>query len=153
MDKILRMKLKQWKEIASEMTRWEQMESKKNNRILELLTMMIDRYDDDKTAVLRRNFLRWKKNSEDMTKEINSKRISKYITDVYKITKARIMWKSLGGKLKFSKYTKETKDLINNIKKLVGLQTFINDITDKIKQDGLIQIKTRRLLVKNDRSS
>jgi len=139
MDKILRMKLKQWKEIASEMTRWEQMESKKNNRILELLTIMIDRYDDDKMAILKRNFLRWKKNTQDMTKEINSKKISKYITDVYKINKARIMWKSLGGKLKFSKYTQETKDLINNIKKLVGLQTFINDITDKIKQDGLTQ--------------
>ena len=48
-----------------------------------------------------------------MTKEINSKRISKYITDVYKINKARIMWKSLGGKLKFSKYAlrNETKSL------------------------------------------
>jgi hypothetical protein len=52
------------------------------------------------------------------------------------------MWKSLGGKLKFSKYSRETKDLIHNIKQLVGLQTFINDITDKLKKDGLNQLKT-----------
>jgi len=142
MDKILRMKLKQWKEIASELTRFEELTTKKNNRILELLTIMLDRYDDDKMSIIRRNLKRWKNNTDEMTKEINSKRISKYLTDVYKINKARIMWKSLGGKLKFSKYSKETRDLIHNIKKLVGLQTFINDITDKIKQDGLNQLKT-----------
>ena len=142
MDKILRMKLKQWKEIADELARRDEMNTKKNNRILELLTIMLDRYDDDKMSIIRRNLKRWKKNTDEMTKEINSKRISKYITDVYKINKARIMWKSLGGKLKFSKYSKETRDLIQNIKKLVGLQTFINDITDKLKQDGLNQLKT-----------
>ena len=142
MDKILRMKLKQWKENADELARFAEMNEKKNNRILELLTIMLDRYDDDKMSIIRRNLKRWKNNTDEMTREINSKRISKYITDVYKINKARIMWKSLGGKLKFSKYSKETRDLIHNIKKLVGLQTFINDITDKIKQDGLNQLKT-----------
>jgi hypothetical protein len=103
---------------------------------------MIDRYDDDKMAVMKRNLKRWKENAQEITKVTNSKKISKYITDVYKTMKARIMWKSLGGKLKFSKFSQETKELINYIKKLVGLQTFINDITDKIKKDGLDKLKT-----------
>ena len=141
MEKILRMKLKQWKEIADEIKRRDEMETTRYNKIIELLKIMIDRYDDDKMAVLRRNLMRWKEKSDLTTKEINSKKIAKYFTDTYKTVKARINWKSLGGKLKFSKYAQETKDLIQNIKKLVGLQTFINDITDKIKQDGLVQLK------------
>jgi hypothetical protein len=135
------MKLKQWKEIADEIKRRDEMETTRYNKIIELLKIMIDRYDDDKMAVLRRNLMRWKEKSDLTTKEINSKKIAKYFTDTYKTVKARINWKSLGGKLKFSKYAQETKDLIQNIKKLVGLQTFINDITDKIKQDGLVQLK------------
>ena len=142
MDKILRMKLKQWKEIADEMKRRDEMETTKNNKIIELLKLLIDRYDDDKMAVLRRNLKRWQENSSELTHEINAKRIAKFVTETYKITKARINWKTLGGKLKFSKYSQETKDLIQNIKKLVGLQTFINDISNKIKQDGLNQLKT-----------
>ena len=142
MDKILRMKLLQWKEIADELKRKADNETTRYNKILELLTIMIDRYDDDKLAILRRNFKRWQEKTTLTTQEINSKKIAKFITDVYKIGKARIMWKSLGGKLKFSKYSRETKDLIHNIKQLVGLQTFINDITDKLKKDGLNQLKT-----------
>jgi hypothetical protein len=59
MDKILRMKLKQWKEIADELKRRDEMETTRYNKIIELLKIMIDRYDDDKMAVLRRNLLRW----------------------------------------------------------------------------------------------
>ena len=141
-EKILRMKLKQWKDIADELKRKDEMEEHRNNKIIELLKIMIDRYDDDKMAVMKRNLKRWKENAQEITKVTNSKKISKYITDVYKTMKARIMWKSLGGKLKFSKFSQETKELINYIKKLVGLQTFINDITDKIKKDGLDKLKT-----------
>ena len=142
MEKILRMKLKQWKDIADELKRKEEMESTRYNKIIELLMRLIDRYDDDKMAIIRRNLKRWHEKTVEYTKIINAKKISKYMTDVYKTNKARINWKSLGGKLKFSKYSKETKDLINDIKKLVGLQTFINEITDKIKHDGLNQLKT-----------
>ena len=124
------------------MKRRDEMETTKNNKIIELLKLLIDRYDDDKMAVLRRNLKRWQENSSELTHEINAKRIAKFVTETYKITKARINWKTLGGKLKFSKYSQETKDLIQNIKKLVGLQTFINDISNKIKQDGLNQLKT-----------
>ena len=45
MEKILRMKLKQWKEIADEIKRRDEMETTRYNKIIELLKIMIDRYD------------------------------------------------------------------------------------------------------------
>mgnify|MGYP002623859812 CR=1 FL=1 len=39
------------------------------------------------------------------------------------------------------KCSNETKEIIGNIKKLIGLQSFINDLTGKIKSDGLNQLK------------
>ena len=53
MDKILRLKLIQWRDIAFELQRLEENEKNRINRIVELLKMLIDRYDDDKMAVLR----------------------------------------------------------------------------------------------------
>ena len=142
MDKILRMKLHQWKEIADELKRKADIENDRSNKILELLQILIDRYDDDKMAVLRRNLQRWRNNALDKKKESIYKRISNFLTSKYKIGKARINWIDLAGKLRNTKYSNETKDLIHNIKKLVGLQTFINDISGKIKKDGLNQLKS-----------
>ena len=142
MDKILRMKLHQWKEIADELKRKADIENDRSNKILELLQILIDRYDDDKMAVLRRNLQRWRNNALDIKKESIYKRISEFLTSKYKIGKARINWIDLSGKLRNTKYSNETKDLIHNIKKLVGLQTFINDISGKIKKDGLNQLKS-----------
>ena len=141
-DKILRMKLLQWKEIADELKRQEEAENTRNNKIIELLKILIDRYDDDKMAVLKRNLLRWKENARDITREAISRRIASFCTNKYKNSKARINWSDLAGKLRSTKYSNETRDLIQNIKKLVGLQIFINDITGKIKQDGLNQLKS-----------
>ena len=141
MDKILRMKLKQWKETADEMKRLDDLESDRVNKIIELLKILIDRYDDDKMAVLRRNLKRWRDNAYDITKTAISKRIASFLTNKYKTGKARNNWCDLAGKLRMTKYSGETRDLIRNIKKLVGLQTFINDISGKIKEDGLNQLK------------
>ena len=76
MDKILRMKLKQWKENADELARFAEMNEKKNNRILELLTIMLDRYDDDKMSIIRRNLKRWKNNTDEMTRENTRKKLA-----------------------------------------------------------------------------
>ena len=141
MDKILRMKLHQWKEIADEIKRKDDLENDRVSKILELLKMLIDRYDDDKMAVLRRNLQRWRNNAADKQKEALYNRIANFLTSKYKIGKARILWVDLAGKLRNTKYSNETKDLIDNIKKLVGLQTFINDIAGKIKKDGLAKLK------------
>ena len=142
MDKILRMKLLQWKEIADELKRQDEAENTRNNKIIELLKILIDRYDDDKMAVLKRNLLRWKENAGDKQREALSRRIADFCTNKYKNSKARINWCDLAGKLRNTKYSNETRDLIQNIKKLVGLQSFINDIAGKIKQDGLNQLKS-----------
>jgi len=148
MDKILRKKLLQWKEIVDEMKRQDEAENSRVSRILELLKILIDRYDDDKMAVLRRNLLRWKDNANEKSREVVSKRIANFMTSTYKILKARQNWQSLAGQLRNNKYSSETRYLIQNIKKLVGLQSFIDDINNKIKLDGLNQLKSGNTLVK-----
>lgn len=50
------------------------MEEHRNNKIIELLKIMIDRYDDDKMAVMKRNLKRWKENAQEITKVTNSKK-------------------------------------------------------------------------------
>ena len=51
LDNLLRKKLHQWKDTATELTKRLELEEEKNNRIIELLKIMVDRYDDDKMAV------------------------------------------------------------------------------------------------------
>ena len=50
------LKMEEWKE---ELKRQDEAENTRNNKIIELLKILIDRYDDDKMAVLRRNLKRW----------------------------------------------------------------------------------------------
>ena len=93
-------------------------------------------------AVLHRNLLRWRDNAKEKQRLAISKRIANFMTNIYKNGKARQNWQSLAGLLRNTKFSKETNDLIQNIKKLVGLQSFINDINNKIKLDGLNQLKS-----------
>ena len=138
---ILSKKLYQRKENIFKIRKKVEYEENRNIRILGLLKIIFDKYCNDKMAIFKKNLYRWRDKTKEKQIEAYSRIIAKYFRNKYRISKARINWSNIAEHLSNSYYSNETRDIIGNIKKLIGLQSFINDLTGKIKLDGLNQLK------------
>ena len=140
-DNILYKILNQWEENAFEIRERIELEEDRKNRIYELLKIILNIYGNDKMFIFKKNLYKWRDKAKEMKIQAYSRIIAKNFKNKYRISKARTNWSNLSRHLRNNKYSEETRDIIVNIKRLIGLQSFIDDLTGKIKLDGLNQIK------------
>jgi len=151
-NELLRKKLRQWRDKANKLGRLRAAEMIQRNwfnyliekikkRITLLLRNIFERRNESETDKLRRILKKWRDNAKKLGREAAEKRITKFLTDRYLISKARKNWKDLVDKLKKKKYGDSIWEVQKKLKEYIVLRDLMNDINDKIKKDGLDQLK------------
>ena len=151
-NNLLRKKLRQWRDKAKNLGRLRAAEMIQRNwfyyliekikkRITILLRDIVIRKDESETERLRRVLLKWRDNARKLGRDAAEKRITKFLVDRYLISKARNNWKDLTDKLKRKIYRDSTWEVLKKIKVYITLKDLMNDLNDKIKKDGLNQLK------------
>ena len=112
-----------------------------DNRLNEILLNLLVKYEKDRDNLLRHYFNKWKKIADALSKDIAANRIARYLNDRFRIANARKNWKKLADKLRDNVYTKETKQLIDGLSKIMALKNLFDDLDNKIKKDGINQLK------------
>ena len=73
----------------------------------------------DKNSIKSSYLHKWCDNAKKIGEKVNGGRISKYISNRYKLAKARDNWHDLTFKIKFSKYSKEKQQLVIYVKRII----------------------------------
>ncbi|MBR6907536.1 hypothetical protein IKN40_03405, partial [bacterium] len=151
-NNLLRKKLRQWRDKANNLGRLRAAEMIQRNwfyyliekikkRITILLRDIVIRKDESLTDKLRRILIKWKDNAQKLGRDAAEKRITKFLVERYLISKARNNWKNLADKLKRKIYKDSAWEVQKKLKIYITLKDLMNDLKDKIKKNGLHQLK------------
>jgi hypothetical protein len=151
-NELLRKKLRQWRDKANKLARLRAAEMIQRNwtnyiiekikkRIHLLLRKIFERRNESEIDKLRRILNKWRDNAKKLGREAAEKRITKFLTDRYLISNARKNWKDLADKLRKKKYGDSIWEVQKKLKEYIVLRDLMDDINDKIKKDGLDQLK------------
>ena len=132
-DRILRQKLLQWKSNVY------------NVGLLNSILKLLLRNYFLKRKLLKSNYLRKWLNK---VKQIDARRIANNLSNFYKIAIARQKWYYLVNKLQLKNNNNEKKTIIYNIKKQVMIKIMLKDLNNKIKNDGIKQLKNGNKWIK-----
>jgi len=149
---LLRKKLRQWRDKANALARKRAAEMIQRNwlnhilekikrRILELLRNIVERREESETDKLKRILKKWRDNAKALGKDAASRRITKYFVDRYFLSIARKNWKELADKLKRKTYGDSIWEVQKKLKEYITLRDLMKDVNDRIKKNGLDQLK------------
>ena len=152
LKELLRKKLRQWKDKADKLGKLRAAEmiqrnylrhvlEKIRNKLLELLFRIVRRRNESEIDKLRRILKKWRDNAKKLGKDAAGRRITKYLTDRYLLSNARKNWKDLADKLKRKTYGDSIWELQKKLKEYITLKDVIDSLNNKIKKDGLDQLK------------
>ena len=149
---LLRKKLRQWRDKADKLSRlraaekiqknwWIYLETKIKRRLYDLLNDILRRRNESDTDRLRRVLRQWRDNALNMGRDAAARRIVKYITERYLISKARKNWQDLSDKLRKKVNGDDMWELQKKLVEYLTLKDLMDNVNDKIKRDGLKQLK------------
>ena len=130
LKELLRKKLRQWRDKADKL-----------RRLNDLLIDILGRKNESDADRLRRVLKKWRDIALNMGRDAAARRIVKYITERYLISKARKNWKDLSDKLRKKVNGEDMWVLQKKLKEYLVLKDLMDDINDKIKRDGLNKLK------------
>ena len=114
---------------------------KLRNRLDNILNNIINRRNENEKDKMRRILKKWDENAKKLGKELAAKRITKFITEYYILTNVKKNWKYLSDKLRNKNDKDSLNELRNKLKEYIVLNNLIQEMNDKIKKDGLNQLK------------
>jgi len=100
-------------------------------RFMKILGKYVESEEEKRIGYMRRKLIQWNENAKKITVEVEKSKVSKWIADKFKISRARKMWKDLADKYDMFKNNsilwEVRRKLINGLR--------LRDMFDKLKKD------------------
>ena len=122
-DRILRKYLNKWRNKAM-----------RYKGIMELLRSILNNYDDFKNNLIRYNLYRWQYKAKYLTQLENARIISEFCKPIIRNSEVIKKWKKLADGLRNKNRGNEIDDILNKLRKLLGLKLLKKPIIDNARK-------------------
>ena len=134
-DRILRKYLNKWRNKAM-----------RYKGIMELLRSILSNYDDFKNNLIRYNLYRWQYKAKYLTQLENARIISEFCKPIIRNSEVIKKWKKLADGLRNKNRGNEIDDILNKLRKLLGLKLLKKPIIDNARKAVLKTLRKNRYM-------